>query len=265
MVKMGLPDLVAEDAGWSSSTQIGNLINLISQALAEGEPLTKSGDFKLTLQQIENTEERDEIVKSLKANATKVGCLTLVPGKWEDGDPRNTLVQLTFDRYPGNDSHARQESMIASFFGWEDHVAYINDDNELRAASARAQQQLPSLQKAFAAGFQPGEYLEVKAPFKTESGGTEWMWVEVTAWRGSRISGLLDNEPQKVLGLHTGHHVEVRQEEIFDYLRTFPDKRTEGNTTGVIIQRMQKVAEGSKPPTVQPVIPTCNEVTGAAR
>jgi hypothetical protein len=92
MAKMGLPDLVVENTGWSSSTQVGNLINLIGQALAEGEPLTKSGDFKLILQQIKNAEERDEIVKSLKKNATKVGCLTLVPGTWEDDDPRNTLV-----------------------------------------------------------------------------------------------------------------------------------------------------------------------------
>jgi hypothetical protein len=118
MAKMGLPDVVVENTSWSSNTQIGNLINLVTQALAEGQPLTKSGEFKLILQRIKNTDERDEILKSLKANATQVGCLTLVPGKWEDGDPHNTLIQLTFDKYPGNDSHARQESMISSFFGW---------------------------------------------------------------------------------------------------------------------------------------------------
>ena len=258
MAKMGLPDLIVEDTGWSSSAQIGNLINLVSQALAEGQPLTKSGEFKLTLQQIKNADEREGIMKSLKTNATKVGCLTLVPGKWEDGDPHNTLIRLTFDKYPGSDSHAKQESMVASFFGWEDHVAYIEHNDELLAASARAREQLPALQRAFAAGFQPGEYLEVKAPFKTDSGGTEWMWVEVTTWRGNRIGGPLNNDPERALSLHSGQHVEVRQEDIFDYLHTFPDKRTEGNTTGAIIQRMQKMADSQKPLKPQPVIPACD-------
>ena len=258
MAKMGLPDLVVEDTGWSSNNRIGNLINLTSQALVDGQPLTKSGEFKVSLQQIQNADERDGIVKSLKANATKVGCLTLVPGKWEEGDPRNTLIQLTFDKYPGNDSHAKQESMISSFFGWEDHVTYIKHDDELRAASARAKQQLPALQKAFSAGFQPGEYLEVKAPFETESGGKEWMWVEVTTWRGNRIGGLLDSEPEKVPSLHPGQYVEVRQEDVFDYLHTFPDKRTEGNTTGPIIQHMQKMDDGPKAPSSPPVVPACD-------
>jgi hypothetical protein len=220
MAKMGLPDLIVEDTGWSSSSQVGHVVNLVSQALAEGQPLTKSGDFKLVLQQIKNADERDAIVKSLKANATKIGCLNLVPGKWEDGDPHNTLLQLTFGKYPGNDPHARQERMLSSFFGWEDHVTYIKHDDEPLAASNRAKQQLPALQKAFAAGLRPGEYLEVKAPFKTDSGGTEWMWVEVTTWRENRIGGLLDNEPEKVPNLHSGQHVEVRQEEVFDYLHT---------------------------------------------
>lgn len=130
MAKLGLPDVVVENAGWSSSTEIGNLINLVSQALAEGQPLTKSGDFKLVLQQIRNVSERDEILKSLKPNATKVGCLTFVRGKWEDGDPHNTLIQLTFDKYPGNDSPSKQESLVSSFLDgktmWPTSITMMN-------------------------------------------------------------------------------------------------------------------------------------------
>ena len=258
MAKMGLPDLVVEDTGWSSNAQIGHLINLVGQALAEGQPFTNSGDFKLDLQQIKNAAEREENVKSAKANAAKVGCLTLIPGKWEEGDPHNTLVQLTFNKYFGNDSHASQESMVSSFFGWEDSIAYVQHDQELLAASARAKQQLPALQKAFAAGLPPGEFLEVKAPFPTDSGGREWMWVEVTTWRGNRIGGLLDNEPEKIRNLHSGQHVDVRQEDVFDYLHTFPDKPTEGDTTGTIIQRMQKTPDAPQPPKTPPVIPACD-------
>jgi uncharacterized protein YegJ (DUF2314 family) len=84
------------------------------------------------------------------------------------------------------------------------------------------------------------------------------MWVEVTTWRGNRIGGLLDNEPEKIRNLHSGQYVDVRQEDVFDYLHTFPDKPTEGNTTGPIIQRMQKTPDAPQPPKTQPVIPACD-------
>jgi uncharacterized protein YegJ (DUF2314 family) len=258
MAKMGLPDLIVEETGWSNNTQVENLITLVGQALAEGQLLTRSGEFRLALQQIKNADEHDSVVKSLKTNATKVGCLTLIPGKWEEGDPHNTLIRLTFAKYPGKDSQARQDRMVSSFFGWEEDIAYIKEDDELSAASARAKQQLPALQKAFAAGFQPGESLQLKAPFKTDSGGIEWMWVQVTSWRGNRIKGILNNEPDHVQDLHLGQKVEVRQEEIFDYLHTFPDDREEGNTTTAIIQRMQRVDDATKHPNLPPVIPACD-------
>lgn len=260
MAKMGLPDIVVESSGWSSGGQIGSLINVFAQALVEGKPWTESDEFKLSIEQIKNAEQRDAILRSLKPNATKVGCLTLIPGKWEEGDPRNVLVQLRFDKYPGNDLQAKQERMVSSFFGSDDRVTYVKHNEELLAASARAKEQLPSLQKAFAAGLQPGEYIEVKAPFKIESEGEEWMWVEVTSWQGNRIGGVLNNDPERVSNLHSGQHVEVRQEDIFDYLHTFADKRTEGNTTGAIIARMQEAAQTPKGPAPRPIVPACDEV-----
>jgi len=256
MAKMGLPDLVVEDLAQHSQGEIGNLINLVSQALAEGQAARKTCGFRLALSEIRDAGIREEMMKALKPNSTGVACLTLLPGKWEDGDPHNRLVQLAFDKYPGPDLHARQEAMIDSFFGFADSVHYVKHDDALLAASAEARQQLPALHKALEA-FQPGEYLEVKAPFRTESGGNEWMWVEVRRWEGNRISGLLDNEPEAVPGLHAGQEVEVRQEDIFDYLHKFPDKRTEGNKTGMIMKNMQ---ETKKPgtPDFKPIVPPCN-------
>ena len=260
MAKMGLPDLVVEDSGWSSYQQIGNLINLVSQAMAEGELLPKSRQFRLVLRQIRDDGLREEMSKSLKAKGTGIGCLTLAPGQWEEGDPHNRLIQLTFDRYPGSDSYAKQDRMLSSFFGSEDSVHYIKHDEELLSASAKAKEQLPALQKAFAAGLAPGEYLEVKVPFKTDSGGNEWMWVEVRTWNGDCIRGLLDNEPARVAGLHSGQEVEVRQQDVFDYIHTFADKRKEGNTTGEIIQEMEReTVSKAETPHMSPVLPDCDE------
>lgn len=109
-------------------------------------------------------------------------------------------------------------------------------DAVLRAASARARVKLPGLQKAFRRGLMPGEQLLVKAPFSTRDGGREWMWIEVTEWNGDQIKGMLRSDPRDVPGLSAGQMVDSRQSEVFDYLRVFPDGRTEGNETSKLLK-----------------------------
>lgn len=128
--------------------------------------------------------------------------------------------------------------MIMSFLGGSDANKHIEHTEELLAASREARTKLPELRKAFNAGLQPGEYIEVKAPFQTLNGGDEWMWVEVTVWKGDSIKGILDNDPEEVPYLHAGQVVEVKEKDVFDYLHHYPDKHTEGNTTGQVIDKM---------------------------
>jgi uncharacterized protein YegJ (DUF2314 family) len=54
-------------------------------------------------------------------------------------------------------------------------------------------------------------------------------------WRGQKITGLLQNTPFEVAGLHAGQKVEVHEEDVFDYLRRHPDGKTEGNETGPLL------------------------------
>lgn len=240
MSKVGLPDVVAEDFSWSMNRTMGHLINLFCQSMAEGAVLGKLGEFDLDLRAIRNRKVRDPQVESLKQNATAVALLSLRKGEWEEGDPPNRLIEITFDRYSGRDVHARQEEMLSSLFGWEDSINQISHNDEILAASRNAKTQLPALKQAFTAGLQPGEFIQVKAPFKTPDGGREWMWVEITAWDGNKISGLLKNEPFNIPSLHAGQIVEVKQEDAFDYIRRYPDGRQEGNETGSIIEKMQQ-------------------------
>ena len=101
---------------------------------------------------------------------------------------------------------------------------------------------MPGLQRDFNAGLQPGELIEVKAPFKTPDGGNEWMWVEISSWKGNLIRGVLKNEPFNIPDLHSGQVVEIWQGDVFDYIREYPDKRREGNTTGDILEKMRQKA-----------------------
>lgn len=66
------------------------------------------------------------------------------------------------------------------------------------------------------------------------------MWVEITVWQGNTIKGLLKNEPYRIPSLHGGQIVQVKQEDVFDYMRSYPDGRIEGNQTGTIIQKLQQ-------------------------
>ncbi len=241
--KMGLPDLVLQELPESSSGQAGNVINYVAQRLAEGQELTTSGKLRLDLHAIVNVPERDDALKSLKSGALATACLFLKPGKRDDGDPKNRLIEISADLYSGPDPHAKLENLFSSLVGAEDHEVKVQHTEELLQESQKAKAKLPELQRAFLAGLAPGEYIMLKAPFKTASGGNEWMWVEVTRWRGKTITGTLENDPSEIPDLHAGQVVEIWQDDVFDYIRHFSDGHTEGNTTGAILEKLQQGTE----------------------
>ena len=76
----------------------------------------------------------------------------------------------------------------------------------------------------------------VKGPFKTASGGNEWMWIEVVRWKGSKIEGILENDPFQVPNLKAGARVEVEEDSIFDYIYRHADGTREGNETSALIE-----------------------------
>jgi len=178
-------------------------------------------------------------LKSLMKNAKAVAHLSLRQGIWEEGDPGNRLIQLKFDRYKGRDVHAKLDAMVSSLFGSEDSIKYIKHNAALEIESEKAKAKLPALRKDFNAGLQPGELIQVKAPFPVPGGGSEWMWVEVSKWKGNAIEGLLKNEPFNIPALHAGQIVKVNQQDVFDYIRRYPDGREIGNKTAEIISKMR--------------------------
>lgn len=236
MEKFGLPDLVIENFSWSLSRNMGHIINLFGQAIAERPVIPQAGEYDLDLRKIEHPEVRDTQLEALKENATGIALLSLWQGEQQEGDPDNRLIEITFHRGEGPDIHARQESILMATFGWEDSLSHITHDEELLAASERARERLPELRDAFNEGYDPGESLLIKAPFETPDGSNEWMWVEVVSWKGAEITGLLKNEPYDIPGLHSGQKVKVSQSEVFDYIHQLPDGTYEGNETGKIIE-----------------------------
>jgi uncharacterized protein YegJ (DUF2314 family) len=245
LAKFGLPDLVVEESSWSSRNQVGDLMNLLAQAMAEGQQVGESGQIELNLKAIKSSQARDPVLQTLKANATGVARLTLREGIHEEGDPENRLFEIVFNRYAGDDNQARQEEALSTFFGWEDSFEYIQHDEEVLVASRRAREKLPALREEFNRGLAPGEHILLKAPFENQDGGREWMWVEVTSWNGDDIKGLLQNEPQIIPDLQAGQTVKISEEKVFDYIRRLPDGKEEGNETAAALERSAARKQGN--------------------
>lgn len=239
MSKFGQPDLIIDQFPWSSNDSMGNVLNLASQALVEGALIGPNGRLDLDINTLKNPAVRAREVASFKPNARGTASLALVKGKREEGDPRNRLAEITFSLHNAPDLHSRQDAVASSLYGSSDSVKYIRHDAELKAASERARKKLPALQADFARGLEPGEYIELKAPFATASGGREWMWVEVISWKGKQIEGALNNDPFDIPSMRAGQRVKVNQDDVFDYLRTFSNGTREGNSTGAIIEKMR--------------------------
>lgn len=234
MRKFGLPDVVVNGHGRSSSQSVGSLINVACQRMLEGEPLQSGGAvLQLELRQMKNRSHREDVEGS-RAGDGGSGKVDLAIGAAEpqEGDPENRLLELTFS--PENETRLeRQEEVICQLFGCgEDPTHHLQHDEELLAVSAAARKKLPALKRRFQKGLRPGEILQVKAPFETAEGGNEWMWVEVVAWEGKSIQGILRNDPESVPGLKSGARVEVSSEDLFDYILTRADGTEEGNQTG---------------------------------
>ncbi|HWS28264.1 MAG TPA: DUF2314 domain-containing protein [Xanthomonadales bacterium] len=245
MAQFGLPDLVIEQLSWATYRSLVSLMIGIAQQMVEGAEPDASGTFAFDASAIRNSAVRDEVVADSIGDASHKGTFTLRAAVPDEGDADNPLLAIEFDAYAGNDEFARQDTAVATIFGWRDEIKRIKHNDELKAASHAARALLPQLRRDFEAGFEPGEYIQVKAPFPTASGGQEWMWVEVTAWQDDAIHGLLRNEPFDIPELHAGQKVEVDPDEVFDYLRQFADGREEGNTTAEIIARMQGETEAA--------------------
>lgn len=48
------------------------------------------------------------------------------------------------------------------------------------------------------------------------------------------------NDPVEIRELHSGQKVTVSEDDVFDYIHTFPDGREEGNTTGPIVAKLEQ-------------------------
>lgn len=235
MVKLGLPDIAVNQVSGMDADQMGRLVDLLLQRLAEGAVPDAQQQLALALGDVRHTEMKEWLAPHIGDNAKGHAVLSLVPAQPDEGDSDNRLLELAFPG-PKAGTQERQAVALDALFGRQDSVIALEHDAVLLAASERARKKAFALRERFAKGPPHGQELLVKAPFSTPGDGNEWIWVEVVAWRGDTIDGVLTEDAFDIPNLKRGARVEVQAGQIFDYLLSKSDGTQEGNETGPLLQ-----------------------------
>jgi len=238
MGKFALPDVAVDQVASSEQGTIGNIINLACQTLLERPVLARAGELTLAIDEVKHPGARSWATENILDGAERRATVQLAVGVREEGDARNPLVEIVFPG-PAAELQVRQTALANRLFGSKDSIAYIEHDDEVLAASRRAKAALMKYKPRYLKEPPEGEHLLVKAPFRTKTGGNEWMWVEVVRWQGRTIRGILQNDPFEVPDLKSGARVEVKEGSLFDYILEKKDGTKEGNETGRLIERQQ--------------------------
>lgn len=223
--KVGLPEIEVDGVAQGDGQRMASLINATAAALLETGAVGPNGSITVTAQS-GDTETKTSVL--------------LGKGNRQEGDSPAPLLTI---RFPGTGAlQARHAAFLSTVLGApEDDLIYSDrDDEALIAASETAKKELAALEPHFADGVPDQESLSVKAPFTTNDGGTEWMWVEVTRWNGAKMRGVLLNRPYYVDGLNEGDTVDVEVSSVFDYIHGLPDGSQVGGKTNDIIEAQQK-------------------------
>lgn len=230
MQRFGLPDLVIEDSPCLNATSASQLLTVIAQLFLEGNRI-KDKSLIVDLNAIKSKAFQNIIPSIVYDNAQKKATILFNTSvAMEEGDPLNTIYKINFE------NSIEEDKIYKKLFGAKDEITSVNHNEEIKAASERAKKRLPALKKLFNKGLDT-ESLLLKAPFTTDEGGNEWMWIEVTRWKNETIEGILQNDPYYIKNLKSGAKVSVQQDDIFDYILYKADGTTEGNETGKLIQK----------------------------
>lgn len=197
------------------ASQLTTLINAAAQTLIEKGGLPRDGELDVKLAAL-TTAPWPERAKEIAA-AGGTGQITLGV-RWGADDERAPGWEMELVLPGSGDAAGRAYEAVKFVEPPEEKGIYAQvGDPELEAARDRARAKLKAMAAHFAGGVPEGEQLNVKGPFTTTDGEVEWMWMEVTAWRGETLFGILLNDPFGTMNVHAGDRVEVKAGDAFDY------------------------------------------------
>lgn len=236
MLKFGLPEVVAAGVPRNWTTSTANVLNLIAQTLVEGRPPARTGELALSFDAVQHQEMKARLTRSLLPSARRKATVRIAVGKPDEGDPDNLLMELTYAGPDGKPSHPVLSGLLDQLCGTtEEQIRHIQSGAEVDALRVRLKPRIAAIAEVFRKGLAPGARLIVKAPFVDEE-HREWMWLEVVAWKGEALEGILLNDAVHMPALKNGARVTAKQAELLDYEYVRPDGTSEGKVSEEALQ-----------------------------
>jgi uncharacterized protein YegJ (DUF2314 family) len=242
MARLGLPDLVIQDTSPTTSDAALELIDAVAQLLVEGATPNERGQLRVDLGAIRAPRFRAGLAK-LPADSSHVGFVGIAKAEPLEGDPDNRLIELRFDAFPGSTDLLRQQAAFKSLFGTEPSkpIRAPDGDPELAQVKVRVQARLPEVAETFRKGLGVGVRLIVKAPFATDDGSVEHMWMIPVRWEKD-VTGTLTEDPFFIKRWRAGSEVHVPVADIEDYLLVKPNGEREGGESSAILEKRERGA-----------------------
>lgn len=223
MAVFGLPELRVTGSANYTREYRSLLTLLLAQWLAE-HPGAAAGEFEFDPRQL---------------NSDKMRALWKMNCQSEPKLPLVIPLQRRVDRLTVEWDSQVERDCYEQLLGLSTKVYGPADPQALEQASREAVRELMTLWKPeYQKGLKPGESLLVKAAFR-KGDHTEWMWLEVTDWRGREVTGLLLEDADLIAEFKGGQKVTVDEADLFDFLLR-SDARQAGGTTDEILKAQQQ-------------------------
>ncbi|MBL0217721.1 MAG: DUF2314 domain-containing protein, partial [Myxococcales bacterium] len=227
LMRLGLPELYVADVAASKQSIVADAVNATAQTLVNSGDLTRDGELDVDLASLPGDWGLDDVKKS-GGSGKLAWKVRWSRGGDEDAHAGPFLELLISSSERGNP--VALTAAISAFAGAsEDSVHNLDFQPELDAAAVEARAALGKLRGHFAKEIPFNERLSIKAPFKTDHGNNEWMWVDVFSFKGEFLEGTLANTPDDVSALALGARLKVKFSDVADFIhRHADDTRTGG-------------------------------------
>jgi uncharacterized protein YegJ (DUF2314 family) len=120
----------------------------------------------------------------------------------------------------------------------DDKVTMVDkDDPDMLAAFAKARSETDNFIAIMIAG--TGDSYSVKVAV-TDNGQTEYFWLDGLTYANGVFSGTIDNDPELVKNVKMGQPINVKKEDIYDWLYMKDGKMYGNYTVRVLLPKMSK-------------------------
>jgi hypothetical protein len=239
MNKFNLPDLSIVDFDWKYKHYLSEVLGLVSQYLFEGFTNTIENKINVEFDKLSESSFKVKFMQSLKLNSVNQFPIVLRLENLANSLIKNSILELSFQDYPGDDIFEKQKNMLDQLFELEISYSLVKPNNELEKASQLAKSELPKVKTIFNDKLDTIQQILLKFPLISEDGSTELIWGKVVQWDENQIQIKLEFDSVKMPDLIKGSKLSILQKNVVDYAIYFTDGFVKGNTTGKLIQQMQ--------------------------